>query len=301
MSQTIPDQAEQLRRLIDNGSGTPEESGSRVIAVASGKGGVGKSNVCINFGLGLRAQGKRVLILDADVGFADVEVLLGVHPKHTIVDVLDGMSIWDAIEYDSSGLPFLSAGNGITDIHDLSREQMSRLIRELTQLQERFDIILIDSGAGMGQNIGQLISAADDVFLVTTPEPTSVADAYALMKMLVARGNVPPTSLLVNRAHNFVGGRETADKLQLAISRFLDKDVSVLGYILEDPNVSRAVMNQMALLEGFPDSSASRCFRQLVKNYLRLDAPHTEGGGFRRFIDRLFHRVQSDNLMGDAE
>lgn len=290
MSQAAGDQAQKLRDLMSNHqpASVAEEPGTgRVIAITSGKGGVGKSNVSINFALGLREQGQRVLIFDADVGFADVEVLLGVHPQHTVIDVLNGMSIWDAIAYDRTGLPFLSAGNGVLDIHDLSDEQMTHLLTEMSKLQDKFDVILIDSGAGMGRNIAKLLSAADDIFLVTTPEPTAIADAYALVKMMSVLGPVPPVRMVVNRVDNFVKGREAADKLRLVISKFLDIDVGILGYVLEDPTLPKAVMEQLAMLASYPDSSSSRCFRQLVRNYLRIEVKPPERG-IRNFFEKLF-------------
>lgn len=273
--------------------------GGTVIAITSGKGGVGKSNFCINFAIGLKELGHRPVVIDADVGFADIEVLLGIHPTHTIVDVVQGMSIWDALSYDSNGLAFLAASTSLTDIHDLGQEEMLRLMTEMEKLHEQFDVVLIDSGAGMGRNIGKLLSAADEVFLVTTPEPTAIADAYAVMKMLAVRGTVPPTRMVVNRVSNFVAGRETAEKLQLVASRFLDVEVGVLGYILEDSTVSKAVMQQSALLFGFPDSVASRCIRQLVRNYLRVEPPR-EKSGISRFFERLLGRRRYGNEVSST-
>jgi len=288
MTPSPTDQAQKLREMMTPAEGD-NGSGGRVIAITSGKGGVGKSNLCINFALCLRQQGQRVIVLDADVGFADVEVLLGVHPRYTIVDVLNGMSVWDAVAHDKTGLPFLSAGNGVMDIHDLTTAQMNRMLGELSKLQQEFDVVLIDSGAGMGTNVGQLLAASDDIFLVTTPEPTSVADAYALVKMLSSRGQVPPTRMIVNRVGNFVAGRETAEKLKLVISRFLEMDVGILGYVLEDSLVVKSVMDQMAVCVAYPDAPATRCIQQLVRNYLQLNQPVAERG-IRRFFERLFRR-----------
>ncbi|MCL6453465.1 MAG: MinD/ParA family protein [Alicyclobacillus sp.] len=289
MSDSMGDQAQRLRERVLQARAEHAE-GPRVIAVSSGKGGVGKSNICINFALCLRQHGQRVLVLDADVGFADVEVLLGVHPPHTLVDVMNGLSIWDAVAEDKSGLPFLSAGSGITDIHALHPAQISRMFAELTLLHEQYDVVLIDCGAGFGENVARLLSAADDIFLVTTPEPTAIADAYALMKMLSVRGRVPRTRLIVNRVPSFVVGRETAEKLQLVVSRFLDCELGVLGYILEDATVARCVMNQVALAAAYPESSATRCVRQLVHNYV-TDSSAAPERGMRWFLQRLFQRV----------
>ena len=284
------DQAESLRTLMNQDS-TAEGGGAdrRVIAVASGKGGVGKSNFCVNFALGLQRANHRPIVIDADVGFADIEVLLGIHPQRTMVDVVKGTSIWEALEYDSTGLPFLSAGNGLLNIHELLPHELDRLLQELDRLQDKHDIILVDSGAGMGDNMGRLLMAADDLVLVTTPEPTSIADGYALLKMMVVRGNVPNVQLVVNRARSFTDAKLTADKLRMVADRFLDLNIGVLGYVLEDVAVPNSVMRQEALLQAYPNSPAARCIEQIVKNYLRLE-PEVPRTGITGFLQKLLHR-----------
>jgi flagellar biosynthesis protein FlhG len=288
------DQAESLRRLMTQQRESAEQE-HRVIAVASGKGGVGKSNFCVNFGLALQMAGHRPIVIDADVGFADVEVLLGIRPRRTIVDVLDGLSIWDALEYDASGLPFLSAGNGLMADQDLTAQQMNRLLQELQSLHNKFDIVLLDSGAGMGQSLSRMLSAVDDLILVTTPEPTAIADCYALVKMLVVRGELPETRLVINRAPNFTEARLTADKLKMVADRFLDVKLNVLGYVLEDDAVANAVMRQEALLTAYPTSPAARCFHQLVRNYLQVSTPRPKRG-IAGFLERFFRRRAGGEL-----
>jgi flagellar biosynthesis protein FlhG len=267
-----------------------------VVAVASGKGGVGKTHFCVNFGLGLMQHHIRPIVIDADVGFADVEVMLGVRPKRSLVDVLEGLSVLEAIEYGPGGLPFLSAGSGLVDLHDLTDDQMARLIGQVSLLQERFDIVLMDCGSGMGPNFERLLSAVDDLIVITTPEPTALADAYALLKLLTLRGTLPPVRLVVNRAESFVQGRLTAEKLRLVADRFLDAPVGVLGYVLEDDAVPHAVMRQTALMTAFPQSAAARCYHQLVRNYLRID-PAPRQGGFSGFLTRVWERLR----RGQAE
>ncbi|MCL6515619.1 MinD/ParA family protein [Alicyclobacillus sp.] len=289
---------EEATRVWDRGPGldAPAVKPS-VVAVASGKGGVGKTHFCVNFALGLMQHRIRPMVFDADVGFADVEVMLGVRPKRTLIDVLEGTSIFDAIEYGPGGVPFLSAGSGLLDLHDLTQEQVERLMRQVTQLQERFDVVLLDCGSGMGPNFERLLAGVDELFLLTTPEPTALADAYALLKLLTLRGVLPPVRVVVNRADSLVQARETAEKLRLVADRFLDASVDVLGYILEDDAVPRAVMQQRALLSAFPQSPAARCFQQLVSNYLRLH-PAPKPGGLTGFFTRLWHRLREG--PGDA-
>ncbi|WP_188880422.1 MinD/ParA family protein [Alicyclobacillus cellulosilyticus] len=265
------------------------DHGPRVIAVASGKGGVGKSNFCVNFALGLMQAGLRPIVVDADLGFANVEVLLGARPKYSLYDVVEGMDILSAVQVSSSGLPFLSGGNGVFDIHSLSEEQVARLLQEMRKLQDAFDVLLLDAGSGLGANLGRLLSAADELILVTTPEPTAITDAYALLKSLSAHGHVPHTRIVVNRATQFTEGRQAAEKVRLVAERFLSLRIDVLGFILEDPHVPQAVRKQEAFLRSFPTSPAARCVRQLVHNYLRLDTAEPPQG-FVGFIERVFRR-----------
>ncbi|MCL6442012.1 MAG: MinD/ParA family protein [Alicyclobacillus sp.] len=291
----MQDQAAMLRQRLapqpDSRNAGDIPGSHRVIAVASGKGGVGKSNFCVNFAIGLRQAGLRPIVIDADIGFANIEVLLGVRPTRTIADVLSGLDIWDVVQESASGVSFLSAGNGLMDIHALSSEQMDRLLSELHKLQELYDTIIIDSGAGLGGNLSRLIGAADDLILMTTPEPTALTDAYALIKQLAARNRLPCTQILVNRVSTLVDGKLAADKLRMVVEHFLAIQLSVLGYVLEDDSVSRAVMLQTALLTAFPNSPAARCITQLVHNYLNLDVA-SERRGFSKFLERLKRAVR---------
>jgi flagellar biosynthesis protein FlhG len=261
----------------------------RVITVASGKGGVGKSNLCINFALGLQNIGYHPIVLDADIGFANVEVLLGARPKRTILDILDGADVWDTVQESASGLPFLSAGSGLLDIHSLTPRQMARLLEGVSRLHERYDVILVDGGAGIGENMERLIRAADQLLLVTTPEPTAIADGYSLLKLLAARGDCPPVQLVVNRVQTVLDGRVASEKLRLVAGRFLNMDVGVLGYVLDDDSVGRAVMRQTPLLLDAPNSTAARCFVQLVHNFVRAEVKPPKVG-IAGFFERLFKR-----------
>src|SRR5579875_1515925 len=207
------DQAQMLRARMNQMSNrlTPPCHTARVIAVASGKGGVGKSNFCVNFALSLMSSGLRPIVIDTDVGFANVEVLLGVTPTYTILDLLNGKDIWEVIETSPAGLPFLSAGNGLLNLYSLTDADVEKMVHELGQLHEKYDVILLDSGAGMGTQIGRLVSSADELIVVTTPEPTSITDAYALVKMLAIRGELPIARLVVNRVARISDGKSAAE------------------------------------------------------------------------------------------
>lgn len=291
----MKDQAEELRKVMQaidpvQVISKANEPSGRVVAVVSGKGGVGKSNFCVNFALGLAQAGNRPVILDADMGFANVEVLLGVQPKYSLSDLFQGKEIWDIVQQSPIGVPFISAGTGIASLHMLNTQEMDLLAAEMRKLQERYDVILIDSGAGNGGHLGYLLSAADELVLVTTPEPTAIADAYALLKMLRFGPGLPPTKLVVNRTRSFSEGRLTAEKLSLAADKFLQAKLNTLGYVLEDDSVAQSVMRQQVLLRAYPKSSSAQCIRQLVHNYRNTESvPVRRGiGGFiERWLQRL--------------
>jgi len=282
------DQAERLRLLMQQRVPLAGDTANHVVAVASGKGGVGKTNFCVNFALELQKANRSPIVLDMDVGFANVELLLGERPKHTISDVFDGLEIWDVIQESRCGLPYLSAGSGLTDLHDIPPLQVERLVTELSRLQSKYDTLLLDCGAGHGANAGRLISGADELILVTTPEPTAIADAYALLKMLKFNSQLPTTRLVINRAERIVEAKLAADKLRAVAERFLGIQLGVLGYILEDVSVPKAVMQQQALTVVFPRSKAAGCIQQIARNYLHLQ-PTPAKAGLAGFFERLLH------------
>lgn len=289
------DQAAQLRTqmemlFLNTEENTTSEKTSfkpvKVVAVASGKGGVGKSNFCVNFGLALAEQGVRVLILDADVGFANVEVLLNLSPSHSLLDVLEGRHLTDIVEHSPYGLSFISGGNGLFDHMLMSSEDYGRLIWELGKLSDMYDVVLMDCAAGVNEVSLRLVEASDQLVLVTTPEPTAMADAYALLKLLVRRLVTPSPQIVVNRAQNFTEAKQSVERLSRVSSRFLDVQLDTLGFILEDPSVSQAVMRQVPVLHYAVKSKASSCYRQLASNFLHRDV-QTPSLGVPGFFDRL--------------
>ncbi|GMA61548.1 AAA family ATPase [Alicyclobacillus fastidiosus] len=259
---------------------------AKVIAVGSGKGGVGKSNFCVNFGLALARQGVRVLVMDTDVGFANIEVLLNVTPSHNLLDVLSGRRLADIVEHSPYGLSFISGGNGLFDSSALSMDDYRRLLNELRGLCTMYDLVLLDCGAGVNEVSHQLIAASDELILVTTPEPTSMTDAYAFMKFLVHRSGLPTTRVVVNRAMTFAAAKRSADTLMGVTTRFLDVRIETLGYILEDATVSEAVMRQVPVIQHAGGSRASSCYLQVAANFVRHDVK-TPRVGVSGFFDRL--------------
>lgn len=262
------------------------DGNARIIAVGSGKGGVGKSNFCVNFGLALVRQGVKVLVIDTDVGFANVEVLLNVTPRHSLVDVLHGRKMVDLVEQTPSGLAFISGGNGLFEPTTFNDTDFGFLIEELHSVCSMFDVVLLDCSAGLTEVSRQIVFASDELILVTTPEPTAMTDAYAFMKMLIQHKELPPTRVLINRATTFTDARQAAETLIKVAIKFLSAELGVLGYILEDSMVGEAVMKQIPLLSYAVRSKSASCYEQVALNFLRQDL-RTPKTGITGFFDRL--------------
>lgn len=221
------------------GSGT-----CRSIAVTSGKGGVGKSNICLSLGIALSRMGKKVLILDADLGLANIHILLGVSPARTLYHYVNKeCSLADVVSQGPSGLSIVPASSGLEAMANLEPMQLGLLVRELAALERHYDILLIDTGAGIGRVVTEFAGAADTALLVVTPEPTSLADAYAMVKVLYAKRNLP-ISVLVNMATSDKEGKETFDRLDALVVKFLSKRLRLLGIIPFDKEVGRFVRRQ---------------------------------------------------------
>ncbi len=282
------DQAEQLReRLQRRAEGRP----TRLITVTSGKGGVGKSNFTLNFALGLVEQGQKVVIFDADLGFANLDVLMGVSPKKNLLHLLEpDTSIWDIVEKGPNGLEFIAGGTGFTQIMQFDDEKLNRLFNQLEFLHGYADTVLFDTGAGISNESMRCILSADEVVLVTTPEPTSITDAYAVIKMIHSKNPQTSIRLIVNRASSVREGKFTADKLTLVAKRFLNLELTTLGFVPDDSYVSKAVKQQKPFFLSYPNSLAAKGIRDLVKTYIANAAevsPSQETGGLRGFLAKM--------------
>ena len=238
----------------------------RVVAVTSGKGGVGKSNLTVNLALAFLAEGKKVLVIDADLGMANVDVLLGTSSKYNLLHLLDeDVVLDDVILKGPYGLRYISGGSGMEQAGDFTPAERTLLEEKLTGCGEMADIILIDTGAGIGRNVLDFILAADEVLLVTTPEPTAMTDAYAVMKAYSMYAAKPNMRLVVNRVYDEAEGLEVAEKLRKTAERFLHMKIDSLGAIYEDRNVIQAVRQQKPILEAYPDSLAAKCIKAIAR------------------------------------
>lgn len=286
----MTDQASLLRERMSGaqilmGNGRAVQM-AKMIAVGSGKGGVGKSNFCVNFALALSQKGVRVLVIDTDVGFANVEVLVNVNPSHSLLDVLKGRRLADLVEHAPSGLSFISGGNGLFSLSNVNEQDFDLLLRELHQVCSMYDIVLLDCAAGFTEVSRQVVGASDELIMVTTPEPTAMTDAYAFMKLLIQHNALPSTKILINRASTFTHAKQAADTLMNVATKFLLTDLGVLGYILEDATVGEAVMRQIPVLNYAFGSRVSSCYLQVASNFVRQDV-RTPKAGITGFFDRL--------------
>jgi flagellar biosynthesis protein FlhG len=295
------DQAEKLRQVIEDlkvkqlGNkmtlpAAPVKRTARVITVTSGKGGVGKTNITINLAIALSEQGYRVVILDADFGLANIDVLFGIVPQYTLLDVVKNRkNILEILADGPKNTRFISGGSGVEDLLKLDRQQTARFIEGMALLDRLADVIIVDPGAGLSDNVMSFIMAADEVLLVTTPEPTSITDAYALIKMVSNRDRTKKIKLVVNKAESSVEAIDVLNKLVLVADRFLGLKLEQAGYILNDDAVIRAVKQQQPFMMIYPKSQAARNIREISA---KLDNREVAGEaqqdyGIRGFFNRL--------------
>ncbi len=288
------DQAQGLRNLVQ-GLRPAGDRPTRVITVTSGKGGVGKSNFTLNFALTLQSRGYKVLIFDADIGLANIDVLMGESPEYNLYHLLKReKTIWDIIHRTQSGLMFIAGGSGFHDLMKLTEEQLEHFVREVNKLNGLVDYILFDTGAGLSKETLKFIVAAEETFVVTTPEPTSITDAYAIMKMVSGMNLGVQFRLVINRISDKREGKQTADKITMVAKRFLDLEVATLGYVYDDTHVSKAVKRQIPFTLAYPNSSASKAVQDLVTRFLsgQQTSGAQEGGGIRSFLSRMVRLIQ---------
>ncbi len=275
------DQAASLRKAVDNG--VPREGGAvkaaRVLAVSSGKGGVGKTNSVVNLAAAFAAMRKKVLILDADLGLGNIDVLLGISPKYNIGHLLRGEKTLDEVIVEGpAGIMILPASSGVQELTNLAPQERLSLQSHLDRLATEIDIMMIDTGAGISSNVLFFNVSADDIIVVVSPEPTSLTDAYALMKVLLKRHGERRFKLIVNSVKTRKEGLDVFRKISLAAERFLDISIDYLGCVFHDENVQRAVVRQRPVFELYPDTKASLCFREIAGEICAMPAPCVKGG-----------------------
>lgn len=262
----MSDQAASLRKKI---SKLQSKTQAKTIAVVSGKGGVGKSNFSLNFALTLSKQEKKVLLFDLDIGMGNIDILMGVHAKRSIVQMFENhLSIHDIIETGPNSLSYIAAGSGLTDIFKMNEDKFNYFLEQLDDLITQFDYIIFDMGAGASADSMFYILAADECIVVSTPEPTSMMDAYAMMKHICSKDFHIPLSLLVNRAESSKDGKLIVKRLQKVMYNFLNKEISPLGILPNDKTVSKAVLSQVPFTLFDSKSKVTVAMEQIVAQYL---------------------------------
>lgn len=266
---------------------------TRVIAITSGKGGVGKTNIVVNLGFALSRLGKKVIIFDADLGLGNIDVLLGLAPKYNLSHVINGEKTIKEIIVEGPGkMKILPASSGIHQLANLSFEQQEKIFDELNILTEPVDILLIDTAAGISSSVMYFNVSAHDIIVVVSPEPTSITDAYALMKVLSMHYSAKHFKLLVNSAASIQEANEVFRQLHLVVDRFLDITIDYLGYILFDENLKKSVRRQQIVSEILPGSTASECIISLAKTICRSVDPDPPDDKSRLFWKNIFLKKQ---------
>jgi len=261
------DQAETLRQMAED-----QADGPRILAVTSGKGGVGKTNMSLNLGIAFADMDYRVVLLDMDLGLANIEVLLGVSHEFNIQHVVTGeKTVEDVMITDSSGVMVVPGSNGLAYMADLDRENRNGIIRKMENIDLPADIIIMDTMAGMSRNVIDFTLAADEVLLVTTPEPSAVLDAYAMIKVIHQNDRFVPIKMIMNQAANMAQARQISGKIEKVAKQFLDCGVRTIGYVPQDAAVGRAVMRRRPLIELYPKAPASKS----IQNIAAALADHT--------------------------
>ncbi|MCB1192795.1 MAG: MinD/ParA family protein [Leptospiraceae bacterium] len=289
------DQAENLRKLKEKAKKFQPipmngKSKTRIIAITSGKGGVGKSTFSVNLGISLAREGKKVLVLDGDFGLANINVLFGIIPQYNLYHVVKGhKSLQDIIISTQEGIDIIPGANGYTQLANLDDEKRNSLIQNFSFL-DNYDYIFIDTGGGISSNVIGLIMASDEVIVITTPEPTSITDSYGLIKSVIAQEKEKKLSLVVNRAKDEKEGKKVASRLASISLKFLGVTLEEQGIIFLDEDVEKSIRAQKPLVVNYPNSKAAICIQKITQSVIHTHSLNNNeitkiGGFFNRFFN----------------
>lgn len=286
-----PDQAEGLRRMM----GHIPKSETKIIAVTSGKGGVGKSNFAVNLGITLANMKdphtqnharKRVIVMDADLGLANVNVLLGIIPKFNLFHVMKGQkNIRDIIINTDYGIEIIAGASGFSQLANANEEERTNFIKGLAEISDA-DFIIVDTSAGISSNVVNFVLAAHETVVITTPEPTAITDAYGIIKSIVVESDIPNIKLVTNRVKNAVEGAKVSKKIIEITGQFLNVQVENVGFIYNDPLVEEAVRRQVPFVVLSPRSNVSLCVNHIARRLMHLEVVE-EDTGLKRFFKTL--------------
>ena len=285
MSGHMADQAQNLRELV----GKRQEI--RVISVASGKGGVGKSSFSVNLAVSMSRLGVRVLVVDADFGLANVDVMLGVTSRYDVSYFLRGeKALNEIIQLGHEGVRFISGGSGVNDLLNMAEEQLAELLTGIVRLDAPIDLIIVDTGAGINENIMQMILASTETIIVITPEPTSILDAYALVKTIVKRDASHPIHVLINKCENKKEAIKVQEGFIEVVGRHLGKNANPLGIIMYDQDVPKSIKRQIPITVSDPGCSTSKEVAEIARDVLDIPVERSSDG----LLARVFYRILGD-------
>jgi flagellar biosynthesis protein FlhG len=289
------DQASRLRQLVaDDPAPTPAGKPCHIITLISGKGGVGKTFIATNLSIAMAARGHRVVLFDMDMGLANADIVLGIEARGTWSDMLGGKrDLSDVVVQAPGGVAFVPGASGIAELADLSEFERHRLMAAMQEIEANYDVVVLDCGAGISKNVLGFAATADTALVVTTPEPTSITDAYAMIKAFPQLSRTRPSpadqpggvGLVVNNAESRREGREVYERISSVAARFLHLAVGDYGYILRDDHVPAAVRERYPLMLRYPRCTASGCLMALATRLSRdIGQPQAETSLFRRVI-----------------
>ncbi|MCH1623765.1 MinD/ParA family protein [Fredinandcohnia quinoae] len=286
----MTDQAEALRRKLESLS--INRNTAKTIAVLSGKGGVGKSNISLNFSIALSMRGKRVLLFDMDFGMGNIEILMGTSTKYSIVDMFEkDVTLTDMIIRGPEGIDYIAGGTGLSSLFRLDEDKSALLFNQLQLIMDKYDFVIFDMGAGMTEDVINFLMSVDEVFIVTTPEPTSITDAYSAMKLICMSDNSVPLFLIVNRAQSELEGIAASKRIQQVTRQFLRKEINVMGILIDDKNVQKAVSHQVPFILYAPKAQISKMIESIVNNYVtNLSMKDKNSFSFISKLQRFFGR-----------
>jgi flagellar biosynthesis protein FlhG len=290
MAEAFVDQAEGARRIVRP---TPVQ----VIAIASGKGGVGKTNVSVNLAVAMAMSGKDVMLFDADLGLANVDVMLGIHAKHNLSDVINGdCTLEEVIVEGPAGVKIVPAASGVRQMAQLSPEEHVGLIRAFSELSIKIDTLLIDTSAGIADGVVSFARASQEVVVVVCDEPASITDAYAFIKLMNREHGIQRFHVLANMVHSAQEGRSLYGKMLKVTDQFLDVTLDFMGVVPYDDFLRKAVQKQRALVEAYPRSRSALAFKKLAQCADKWPVPKKAAGHLEFFVERLIQ--SSQEMMG---